>query len=80
MAHKIIQIAVASDQENGDILYGLDDAGYLYIKANAYVPRGTEISPGHVTTRATYGDPYWLPISMPFSSPVVTIEQLKNSF
>jgi len=58
----------------------LDDAGNLYEKANAYVARGTEVSPGHVTVRATYGDPYWNLIRMPFTAPELTAEQLQRGF
>jgi hypothetical protein len=80
MQIKIIQIAVATESDNGEVLYALDDAGNLYEKANAYVARGTEVSPGHVTVRATYGDPYWNRIPMPFTAPELTAEQLQRGF
>ena len=77
---KIIQIAVATDIENGEVLYGLDDAGNLYEKVNARIACGTEVSPGHVTVRATYGDPYWHKIPMPLTAPELTAEQLQRGF
>jgi hypothetical protein len=36
---KIVQIAVSSDQENGEALYGLDDRGNLYVHVCHYAPR-----------------------------------------
>jgi uncharacterized protein (UPF0264 family) len=77
---KIIQIAVASDEQEGEVLYGLDDEGNLYEKANAFVAAGTEISPGHKTVRAAYGDFYWLRIEMPFTAPELSAEQLQRGF
>ncbi len=80
MQIKIIQIAVATDSDNDEVLYALDDAGNLYGKDNAYVARGTEVSPGHVTVRAIHGDPYWRRIPMPFTAPELTAEQLQRGF
>ena len=80
MQIKIIQIVLATESDNGEVIYALDDAGNLYEKANAYVARGTEVSPGHVTVRATYGDPYWNLIRMPFTAPELTAEQLQRGF
>lgn len=36
---KIIQIAVATDTENGELLYALADNGRVYLHRNAYAAR-----------------------------------------
>ena len=78
MSQKIIQIAVASDSENGQDVYGLDEDGNLYQKVNASIPPNTE-TPFGKTNRWGWGDPYWEHIYMPFVPPSLTDEQLKKA-
>ena len=73
---KFLQIAVASDAENGQSLYALGEDSNIYECAANYHQHGNMYQVRKVT-RGFYSPNFWRKIDMPFEEPEIDSERAK---
>lgn len=74
---KFVQLAVASNVEDGDVLYALGEDGFVYERTYVtYGPGGTYQN--RSITRGRVGTPlFWRKVGLPFTEPELDEKKLR---
>jgi hypothetical protein len=74
---KFLQIAVASDSENGEGLFALGDDGNIYERFATFYRAGSTYD-GKKVKRAFYSPFFWRKVDLPFAEPKCDPEEMKD--
>lgn len=66
---RFIQIAVAMEAENGEVLYALGDDGIIYERASVYYSPGGTYQGNYINRGRVYTSPFWRKVELPFTEP-----------